>query len=74
MYLNAIESRTVDNVTYGIKEGANSTLVTFTNPHTEWEVLDLRWYLQRPIISIKSIIEAICYSGNRNAYERAPQH
>lgn len=68
VYRNGVTKQTVDNVEYMYKEGTNSNLATFANPHTEWEVGDLRWYLQRPVISIRSIIEAVCYSGNNGGY------
>lgn len=56
-------------ITYGTKSNAgNYVLTTFTNDHTEWEVRDLRWYLQRPVISIKKIIEAICLPENNGGY------
>ncbi len=69
LYVNGVIGQTVNGVQYWHKTGTNSDLATFTNPHTEWEMCDLRWYLQRPVISIRSIIEAICYSGNNGGYE-----
>lgn len=51
------------------KTGASSNLMVFTNPHTEWEVKDLRWYLQRPVVSVKAIIDAICDPENNGGYE-----
>lgn len=36
---------------------------------TEWEILDLRSYLQRPCIRMKKIIEACCKPENNNGYE-----
>lgn len=69
VYANGVTSTIVDGVSYYQKEGATSNLATFANPHTEWEVKDLRWYLQRPVISIKSIFEAISYSGNNGGYQ-----
>lgn len=68
VYGNGVSSKGVDGVVYYQKKGTTSNLVTFTNPHTEWELCDLRWYLQRPVISIRSIIEAVCYEGNNGGY------
>lgn len=50
------------------KTDASSNLMLFTNPHTEWEIKDLRWYLQRPIISIKAIFDAICDHQNNGGW------
>ena len=51
------------------KVGATSNLMLFTNPHTEWEIKDLRWYLQRPIISIRAIFDAACDKENNGGWE-----
>lgn len=51
------------------KEGTLSNLLIFSNPHTEWEMKDLRWYLQRPIFSIKALFQAICDPENNGGYE-----
>lgn len=37
--------------------------------YTEWEVKDLRSYLQRPVIKMSKVIEAICQSYNNGGYE-----
>lgn len=50
------------------KVGASSNLMVFTNPHTEWEMKDLRWYLQRPVISIRAIFEAACDPENNGGW------
>ena len=68
VYANIPLTETRDGVEYGIKSDASTRLITFTNDHSEWEVNDLRWYLQRPIISIKAIIQAICQSVNNGGY------
>lgn len=36
---------------------------------TEWETRDLRSYLQRPVISMKAIVEACCDPVNNGGYE-----
>lgn len=52
----------------GFKSGTSSNLMLFTNPHDEWEVKDVRWYLQRPVFRMKSIIDAVCDSENNGGY------
>lgn len=53
---------------YAKHPDASSVLVTMTNNHTEWEMRDLRWYLQRPVFRVKSLIDAVCYSANNGGY------
>ena len=53
---------------YGYKAGLDCALVNFSNPHTEWEVCDLRWYLQRPVISVKAFIAAVCDPRNNGGF------
>lgn len=54
----------------GDGEGQRGRIVmSLTNPHTEWELRDLRWYLQRPVISMKEVIDAICNPINNGGYE-----
>ena len=53
---------------YSYKAGLDCALVNFSNAHTEWELGDLRWYLQRPAISVKAFIAAICDSRNNGGY------
>lgn len=54
---------------YTYKTGLDCALLNFTNPHTEWEMCDLRWYLQRPVVSVKAFIAAICDPRNNGGYE-----
>lgn len=68
-FYNVVKSKTVDGVEYKKKSDASTILMTFSNPHSEWDVCDLRWYLQRPVMSIKSFLEAICDKGNNGGYE-----
>lgn len=68
-FANVVTSTTVDGIEYGLKSNANSRLMIFTNPHTEWEVRDLRWYLQRPVMSIKSFVNAICDKENNGGFD-----
>lgn len=53
---------------YTYKAGLDCALVSFTNPHTEWELGDLRWYLQRPVVSVKAFIAAVCDPRNNGGY------
>lgn len=57
-----------DGTYYAYKPGLECCLLTFANPHTEWEVGDLRWYLQRPVLSVKAFIDAICDTRNNGGY------
>lgn len=60
---------TVDGVVYDEPmTGVNSYLVKMTGKHTEWEMKDLRCYLQRPVVSIKAIMEAIARPENNGGY------
>ena len=68
---NAPSTQLIDGVSYTYKAGASAGLMLFSNPHTEWEIKDLRWYLQRPVIRIKAIIEAICDKENNGGYDVA---
>lgn len=44
--------------------GNNPILALFTNKHTEWEMRDFRAYLQRPVVSVKAVIEALTDPSN----------
>lgn len=68
-FFNVVSSKVVDEVEYKMKSDASTILMTFTNPHSEWEVCDLRWYLQRPVMSIKAFFDAICNKENNGGYE-----
>ena len=68
-FSNVVKSKVVDDVEYKMKSDASTILMTFSNPHSEWDVCDLRWYLQRPVMSIKSFLEAICDKDNNGGYE-----
>ena len=69
VYANIPLTETREELEYGIKADASTRLLTFANDHTEWEMNDLRWYLQRPVVSIKAIFEAICYTPNNGGYD-----
>lgn len=61
-------SKTDEEKTYEAKTTDKSVLLKFANKHTEWEMRDLRWYLQRPIVSVKAIIEAIVRFYDNRVY------
>ena len=58
----------------GIPDGYSSrggriALASLPKKYTEWETQDLRSYLQRPVIKMSRVIEAICQSYNNGGYE-----
>lgn len=54
-----------DGVTITPSDGV---LATFEQDFSEWEMCELRSYLQRPVISAKAIIDAICDTDNNGGY------
>ena len=58
---------TTDDGTYTIKSGY--ALVNLAQAQDEWAVKDLRSYLQRPVLSIKALWDAICNPVNNGGYE-----
>lgn len=70
MFDNVPYTMQKDGKTYGYKDGTDCCLAKFTNSHTEWEMGDLRWYLQRPVISVREFFNAICEPmNNPGGYE-----
>lgn len=61
------DSITKDGVTYTTKSGY--ALVNLASPQDEWAVKDFRSYLQRPCLSIKAFLEAICNPANNGGYD-----
>lgn len=63
----------VDNAGLSVPEGYTSTggfvLANLPMEYTEWETKDLRSYLQRPVIKMSKIIDAICQSYNNGGYD-----
>lgn len=43
-------------------------LVNLANPQDEWAVKDLRSYLQRPVLSMRAFLNAICNPANNGGY------
>lgn len=69
MMPNLYTSKTDDDVTYTTKDGANGNiLLEMSNPHTEWEMQDLRSYLQRPIVSVKWLLTTLTFAENTGDY------
>ena len=58
--------KTDGGVTYKAKY--NHTLITLANKYDEWAVGDLRSYLQRPVLKIKSILDAIQDNTQNGGY------
>lgn len=67
-FANVPYAQVIDGAAYTFKTGTSSNLMLFSNPHTEWEIKDLRWYLQRPVISMRAIFDAICDSENNGGW------
>lgn len=66
-YSNCVSSRTDDKG--DVYQSYNGfALYRFKNKHTEWEMGDLRWYLQRPVISVRAILQAIQNQRNNGGY------
>ena len=51
---------------YSSKSGYG--LVNLANPQDEWAVKDIRSYLQRPVLSMKAFLAAICNPENNGGY------
>ena len=49
--------------------GGRIALASLPKEYTEWETQDLRSYMQRPVIKMSKVIEAICQSYNNGGYE-----
>ena len=59
----------VDGETYTSLRGQSARMVTMSNPHTEWEMRNIRPYLQRVVVSIAKIIDAIKVYSKNLGYE-----
>lgn len=65
-YWSGTTETTVDGKTYGTYN--NYVLAQLPRKYTEWEMLDLRSYLQRPAIKMSKIIDACCNPANNGGY------
>lgn len=68
LYAQFAVATTIDGAEYTVKDGCTSSLVKLAKAHTEWEVKNIRPYLQRPIISVRAFLQGICLSANNNGY------
>lgn len=69
LYTTATEGTGADEVTYTTMAGAaGNILLEMAGSHTEWEMQDLRSYLQRPVISVKWLLTTISYYNNSGQY------
>lgn len=64
---NLTKAKTEDGKTYQTVDGF--TLAELPENLTEWEVRDLRSYLQRPCIRMKEVIKACCNPINNGGYQ-----
>ena len=55
-----------EDSTYGTLNGW--ALLTMTRNMTEWEAKDLRSYLQRPVVSVKAVLNAIANPKNNGGF------
>lgn len=64
---NLVKAKIQDGKTYRTTNGF--VMADLPEEMTEWEMRDLRSYLQRPIISMKKIVEACCKQENNGGYD-----
>lgn len=62
-------SITQDGATYKPLNGYSASMVTMSNPHSEWEMRNIRPYLQRMVVSIGKIRAAIGVYSKKLGYE-----
>lgn len=65
---NVPDNAGIDGSPCSFKHNTQSNLMVMSNPHTEWELRDLRWYLQRPVISVRAIFDAISNKDNNGGF------
>lgn len=58
---------TVDNINYTTVNGY--ALGELNNEYNEWEIRDLRSYMQRPALKFDKFIKAICNTENNGGYQ-----
>lgn len=64
-----VSSGGTDDVTKKFTTHNGYGLVELEKELTEWEIRDLRSYLQRPVIRMKHIINAVCDKDNNGGYD-----
>ena len=60
--------RTEGETSYGTGTGG-FCMVNLSSEHDEWAVKDLRSYMQRPVLSVRAFIRAVCDPSNNGGYE-----
>lgn len=69
LYAQFAVATTIDGANYTEKTGCTTSLVKLAKAHTEWEVKNIRPYLQRPVLSVEAFIQGVCLSANNNGYK-----
>lgn len=64
--LGMADSVTDGSKTYTTKDGLS--LLSLKTPHDEWACKDLRSYLQRPVLSMRAFMEAVCNPANNGGF------
>lgn len=62
-----LAARSQDGLTYRTREGR--CLVSLGQKHDEWDVKDLRSYLQRPVLSVRALLAAIANPRNNGGFD-----
>lgn len=62
-----LATRSQDGLTYRTREGR--CLVSLGQKHDEWDVKDLRSYLQRPVLSVRAFLAAIANPRNNGGFD-----
>lgn len=57
-----------DDEVYTKKLGCNYILATLADKHTEWEMRNIVTYLQRPVVRLRAIINAIAIEAKSKGY------
>jgi hypothetical protein len=63
-----MQQTTSEGVVYKPKAGCTTVLATMERSHTEWEIRSIIPYLQRPVVRLKAIIDAIVIDGKKDGY------
>lgn len=65
--LGLLDTYTEDGKAYESNKG--QTVIEFSQEYDEWAVKDLRSYLQRPVLSVRAFLKAVCNPSNNGGYE-----
>lgn len=66
--LGIVPPVTMDGVSCDATKGGGYALLTLPQAMDEWQVHDLRSYLQRPVVSVRKILAAIADSNNNGGW------